>query len=112
MARGLKLSSLATMPLGDVTIPTFFGKGGTGLFLESEDTMVKYEADASINGLKCDRHADAGAVEAFANAIKLASEAYSENPMAAPLIPNWNRVTSAIPGILDMLKKAVDEDNR
>jgi len=29
-----------------------------------------------------------------------------------PLIPNWNRVTSAIPGILAMLKKAVDEDNR
>jgi len=35
-----------------------------------------------------------------------------EGPMVSPLIPNWNRVTSAIPGILDMLKKAVDEDNR
>ena len=53
--------------------PYLLRERGTGLFLESEDTMVKYEADASINGLKCDRHADAGAVEAFANAIKLAS---------------------------------------
>jgi glucosyl-3-phosphoglycerate synthase len=35
-----------------------------------------------------------------------------ENPLGAPLIPNWNRVTSAIPGILEMLKKAVDEDNK
>jgi hypothetical protein len=31
--------------------------------------------------------------------------------MGSPLIPNWNRVTSAVPGILDMLNKAVDMDN-
>ena len=35
-----------------------------------------------------------------------------QDPLGAPLIPNWNRVTSAIPGITEMLKKAVDEDNR
>jgi len=35
-----------------------------------------------------------------------------ENPLGTPLIPNWNRVISAIPGILEMLKKAVDEDNK
>lgn len=58
------------------------------------------------------RSAEAGAIEAFSNAIKIAAKVYSENPMTAPLIPNWNRVTSAIPSILDMLKKAVDEDNR
>jgi len=34
-----------------------------------------------------------------------------QNPLGTPLIPNGNRVASAIPGILDMLKKAVDEDN-
>ncbi len=77
----------------------------------AEDTIMKYEADAAINGLVFDRHGEAKAVEAFTRAIILASHAYLEDPMAAPLIPNWNRVTSAIPGILEMLKKAVDADN-
>jgi len=78
----------------------------------AEDTIVKYEADASINGLIFDRHEEAKAVEAFTRAIGLAAKAFRENPMGTTLIPNWNRVTSAIPGILDMLKKAVDEDNK
>jgi glucosyl-3-phosphoglycerate synthase len=78
----------------------------------AEDTIMKYEADASINGLLFDRHEEAKAVEAFTRAMGLAAKEFMEDPMGTPLIPNWNRVTSAIPGILDMLKKAVDEDNR
>jgi glucosyl-3-phosphoglycerate synthase len=78
----------------------------------AEDTIMKYEADAAINGLLFDRHEEAKAVEAFTSAIGLAAKEFTEDPMGTPLIPNWNRVTSAIPGILDMLKKAVDEDNR
>jgi len=78
----------------------------------AEDTTMKYEADAAINGLEFDRHEEAKAVEAFTRAISLAAQTFMQNPMGTPLIPNWNRVTSAIPGILDMLKKAVDEDNR
>jgi glucosyl-3-phosphoglycerate synthase len=74
--------------------------------------MLKYEADAAINGLVFDRHEEAKAVEAFANAIKAAAQIFIENPMGTPLIPNWNRVGSAIPGIFDMLKKAVEEDNK
>ncbi len=77
----------------------------------AEDTMVKYEADAALNGLLFDRHEEAKAVEAFANAIKQAAGIFMEGPMGTPLIPNWNRVTSAIPGILEMLRKAVEEDN-
>jgi len=78
----------------------------------AEDTILKYEADAAINGLEFDRHEEAKAVESFARAITMAAETFMKDPMGTPLIPNWNRVTSAIPGILDMLKKAVDEDNR
>ncbi|MBI5048401.1 MAG: hypothetical protein HZB54_05600 [Deltaproteobacteria bacterium] len=44
--------------------------------------------------------------------IKEASLVFMENPMGKPLIPNWNMVTSAIPGILDMLKTAVEEDKK
>ena len=79
---------------------------------QAEDTIMKYEADAAINGLEFDRHSEAQAVEAFTDAIGMASRVFMEKPMSSPLIPNWNRVTSAIPGILDMLKRAVDEDNK
>ena len=32
--------------------------------------------------------------------------------MGAPQIPNWNRVTSALPDFLDALREAVEADNR
>lgn len=79
---------------------------------QAEDTIMKFEADAAINGLKFDRHVEAMAVEAFTRAIAIAAQVFMENPMTTPLIPNWNRVTSAIPGIFEMLQKAVDEDNK
>jgi len=79
---------------------------------QAEDTIMKYEADATINGLKFDRHEEAMAVETFTHAIGLAAQAFSENPMGTPLIPNWNRVISAIPDIFEMLKSAVEEDNK
>lgn len=79
---------------------------------QAEDTIMRYEADAAINGLEFDRHQEAKAVEAFTHGIALASETFMQNPLGTPLIPNWSRVTSAVPGILDMLRRAVDEDNR
>jgi len=78
----------------------------------AEDTIMRYEADATINGLIFDRHEEAKAVEAFTKGIALAAQMYLENPLGTPLIPNWNRVTSAIPTILQMLKVAVEEDNK
>jgi glucosyl-3-phosphoglycerate synthase len=79
---------------------------------QAEDTLMKYEADASINGLAFDRHEEAKAVEAFGKAIALAAQAYTENPMGSPPIPNWNRVKAAIPDIFEMLETAVEADNR
>jgi glucosyl-3-phosphoglycerate synthase len=90
----------------------FFKSLSVAYLRSAEDTIIKYEADAAINGLEFDRHEEAKAVEAFTRAITQASKTFMENPMGTPLIPNWNRVTSAIPGILEMLKKAVDEDNK
>jgi glucosyl-3-phosphoglycerate synthase len=90
----------------------FFKSLSVAYLRSAEDTIMKYEADAAINGLEFDRHEEAKAVEAFTKGISRAAETFTQNPMGTPLIPNWNRVTSAIPGILDMLKKAVDADNK
>ena len=74
----------------------------------AEDTLMRYEADASINGLTFDRHAEALAVESFSKAIVQAAQKFMDKPTGTPLIPNWNRVTAAVPGILDMMQAAVE----
>ncbi len=74
--------------------------------------IERYENDAAINGLFFDRHQEAKAVEAFTNGIKLAGEQFLENPIGTPLIPNWSRVTSAIPDFFEMLIEAVENDNK
>ena len=40
----------------------------------AEDTIMKYEADAAINGLVFDRHEEAKAVEAFTRALIMAAQ--------------------------------------
>lgn len=97
---------------GTVFSEDFFNSLVVAYLRLAEDTMVKYEADAALNGLIYDRHNEAQAVDAFVNAIRTAARVYLENPLGTPLIPSWRRVSSAIPGMLDMLRSAVDEDNR
>lgn len=77
----------------------------------AQDTIKRYHDDAAINGLVFDRHGETMMVEAFTNAICIAGREYLENPLYSPLIPNWNRVTSAIPDFLDKLHTLVEEEN-
>jgi len=77
----------------------------------AQEAITKYHDDAAINGLDFDRHEEGVAVETFTKGIELASNAFLEDPLSIPLIPNWSRVTSAIPDFLERLKNAVDDDN-
>lgn len=77
----------------------------------AQDMLTRYEDDAAINGLFFDRHAECLAMETFTTGIKIAAEAIMKDPLGVPLIHSWDRVTSAIPNILDMVKEAVEEDN-
>jgi len=78
----------------------------------AEDTLRRYHADALINGLTFDRHAEEIALSAFSKGINLARRSFLEDPLGAPLIPNWNRVIAALPDFLTMLNVAVESDNR
>ncbi|MGH7902275.1 MAG: glycosyl transferase, partial [Thermodesulfobacteriota bacterium] len=75
------------------------------------DTMRRYSDDAVINDLLFDMHSEGVAIETFVKALRIASKSFLEDPLGSPLIPNWNRVTSAIPDILEQLKRAVEKDN-
>jgi glucosyl-3-phosphoglycerate synthase len=78
----------------------------------AEDTITRYHADALIDGLEFDRHEEELAVETFAKAIRSAAESFMEDPLGIPLIPNWSRITSALPGFMKELKSAVEADNK
>jgi glucosyl-3-phosphoglycerate synthase len=79
---------------------------------EAQDLMVMYHADARVNGLQYDRHAESTAFETFAEAIHLAGESIETDPLGTPLISNWNRVFSAIPDFAAKLVEYVDADNK
>jgi len=77
----------------------------------AEDTILRYHADAMINGLIFDRHEEETAVETFAQALRIATEEFFADPLGSPLIPNWNRISAALPGFLGGVQEAVDADN-
>jgi glucosyl-3-phosphoglycerate synthase len=74
------------------------------------DFVETYYNDASMNGLNFDTHAEEQAVELFARNILEAGHNFLENPMEKPFVPSWNRVTSAIPNILESIHEAVELD--
>lgn len=76
----------------------------------AEDMMTRYFADALLNGLCYDRHAEEQAVATFARSLRQASAEFLEDPLGLPLIPNWNRVAAAIPEFFELLLGAVAED--
>lgn len=76
------------------------------------DFVETFAADAAMNGLGYDRHAEENAVELFASNVVQAGIEFLENPMDTPFIPPWNRVISAVPDIHELLRDAVDQDMR
>ena len=85
----------------------FFKTLGSLYLRTAQETLVRYENDARINGLSFDRHAESTAVEAFAEGIQLAGKVFWADPSRTSLIPNWNRVTAALPGFYSELEEAV-----
>lgn len=78
----------------------------------AQDMLKRYEDDAAVNGLVFDRHAESLAVETFTNGIRRAAEAIMDDPLGVPLIASWDRVTSAIPDILPVVRGAIEADNK
>lgn len=74
------------------------------------DMIDHYDADARMNGLTLDRHAEEKAVELFAQNLIEAGKIFLESPNEAAYIPSWNRVNSAAPDLLDRMHAAVRAD--
>ena len=78
----------------------------------AQDAVARYSDDASLNGIRFDRHEEEVAVEVFSRSLRRSGLDFVRDPMGIPQIPNWNRVTSALPRFLQDLREAVEEDSR
>ncbi len=78
----------------------------------AKDMIKRHGDDAALNGLAFDYHQEALSVEAFTRALEAAGKDFLQNPLYSPLIPSWNRVTSAIPDFLDRLVDVVERENQ
>lgn len=90
----------------------FFRTLGITYLRTAQAFVEKYETDSAINGLYFDRHMESKAVEAFTSGLRIAGDQFLENPSCSPLIPNWSRVTSAIPDFFEKLIDVVETDNK
>jgi glucosyl-3-phosphoglycerate synthase len=75
---------------------------------EAEDAVADSYCVAVINGLKFDRHEEELNVQTFGLALRMASAEYREDPLGAPLLPNWARVLSGLPDAGSRFVKAVE----
>ncbi|WP_024850823.1 glycosyltransferase family protein [Hydrogenovibrio kuenenii] len=75
------------------------------------DQLESYAFDAEMNGLGLDLHSEEKVIELFAKNIMDAGVGFIDNPGEMPFMPNWNRVVSACPTILEEIKLAVELDN-
>ncbi len=112
MARDIAKSLLRTLAMeGLVFGEGFYTTLRVAYVRTAQDTVRAYNDDAAINGLHFDRHSETRAVEVFTQALGLACTEFAANPFGVSGLPNWNRITAAIPDFLDRYRDAIDEDN-
>src|SRR5262245_33695305 len=76
---------------------------------EAEDAVADSYAMATINGLVFDRHQEEQNVGVFTRALRSSIEEFLDDPLGAPLVPNWARVWAGVPDAGVRLMAAVQE---
>ena len=105
-------SIFRNLALEGVEFSVGFFKTLSNIYLKvAQETVIRYESDAAINGLNFDRNSEFLCVEEFARGIEKAGEVFWEDPSETVLIPCWHRITAAIPEFFKWLKEAVLNDN-
>ncbi|UCC40573.1 MAG: glycosyl transferase [Candidatus Aminicenantes bacterium] len=113
MSIDITKSIFRNLALEGVEFSEGFFKTLSNIYLKTaQEAVIRYENDAAFNGLVFDRHTESLCVEAFAEGIQKAGGAFWQNPSETNLLPNWYRVTAALPQFLRLLKEAVEKDNK
>lgn len=112
MAREISLAVLHALAAEGVRFPTSFFRSLRAAYLRcSQDAIRQYADLSTLNGLEYDRHSEDMLAESFLRALETAGNQFLKNPFGSPQIPNWNRVSAAIPEIFDEIRHAVNNDN-
>ncbi len=77
----------------------------------AEDAIDSYEADAAINSLAFDRHAEETMVAAFGRGLGLACARVAGAAAPPAGMPSWNRVAAAIPRFPQLLQEVVEAES-
>lgn len=70
----------------------------------AQDCIRQYGSDALVNDLVYDRHTEEVTIDAFAECISSAADAFRSDPNGAQAIPNWTRVHAAFPEFTKRLR--------
>lgn len=97
---------------GTVFTPNTFRTLKATYYRNALDLLDAYYADAMMNGLRIDRHAEEHAIELFAESLVLAGQVFIDNPKESPFIPTWSRVHAADPALLTDLRALVAADEQ
>ena len=97
---------------GFVFSPGHFSTLRSAYLRAAQDSIRQYHADALINGLNFDRHAEEQTIEGFAERITAAGETVLEDPSGGEAIPTWTRVLTALPDFPQRLRQISIEDRR
>jgi glucosyl-3-phosphoglycerate synthase len=112
MAGDICKSVLRTLAMEGVTFGDgFFTTLRITYLRHAQDAVRSYHDDAMINGLRFDRHTETLSVEVFLEALERGCREFERDPLTPIGLPNWNRVTAAIPGFLETYRDAIDADN-
>lgn len=113
MSIDIAKSIFRNLALEGVEFSEGFFKTLSNIYLKTaQETIMRYENDAAINGLVFDRHMESLCVEAFTQGIEMAGDVFWQNPSETVLLPNWHRVTAALPEFLNQLEETIRKDNK
>lgn len=111
MAHDILITIFRTLASMGVALPAEHFASLRAAYLRTAQDMIRqYDADAIVNSLLFDRHAEEEAIESFGEQITAAGQSLQADPVGGQFIPNWTRVLTAFPNFPQRLREAVRQD--